>query len=555
MELVSTTGTFTRLRRKSGPRGPLFLFSSIFSIGTNPIGGSARSRAVRMEMRDLVLARPVSAVTPALSSLTGLLRTYFSNLFPTDYIKEYFVSTELSARGGYALRGRFRPLTLSNVSQRRYPLLSIRIDPTSDVSDYATGTAWWQGNRFLLRPENLTLLILDDIQHRVAGYMKDRIVCRFQLTVVCQSELQAYEVLSYLKRVAPINIKVFLSSVAIANELPGDVLRAIWGGMGLGDGSNPADWTTFGEYLQTVTAGGIECTVSSATGRRAYSFFYSANPILNITSSPTASVNREGGVVRTAQVELSAELDVTVPLAYSFRQEPSLVMAPGRTPDFGAQGDRAYFGLTYQLRPPANIPGGLSLAYCVGMVAGEQDPVHPSASDTTDFSPYIPEPIKAHITRLLAQSGGSALVQTQLFRLGEPIALPLFSFDYANWTLTIQRGGLFYTDKYYVLIYCDLSTFERDYVPLHPQTAQPQSPYFGAALQSNPSTGDLEIGETTLQSSPSAGVLTLGDTARWSRPPAGNLRIRGGLIEPRHHSHQFDLPDTGFSFPSGGQDG
>ena len=426
-----------------------------------------------MAQNDYKLSRPVSAVTPVLSSLVGAVRAYVESVFPAGYFKDYFVDTDLPIV--QMRRRRFRPMSPSQLSVRRLPMLSVKADPTADSSDFSSGVSWHTGNRFLRDPLNLRQLIKDDVSYRYVGFETERIVCRFQASIIVETEMKARELMMYMKRVMPLNYKVFLTGVTISTEIPPDILRSFWKDMGYGDGSDPAQVDEFHRYLRAFTAGHVERVTNTATGRTGFFFDYVANPIMTITGTPSISINRDGSVVRSAQVDLPLELDLGVPLSYAYRQEAEVQPTLGDLVDMDWLGeDGTYFGRTVLGRPPANIDDRRSLAFFTSFVTPDLTEMSVRGQpDVTDFSDYVSDEIKDYVAGILSGGDPASDLAVRLWVSNGEVDPANFSFDWETWKLTVEPAGLLYNHKYSIGLYADLSALAKRAVPSRPQAPRP----------------------------------------------------------------------------------
>jgi hypothetical protein len=411
-------------------------------------------------------------VAPVISSLAGALRRYVMSVLPTEYVRDYFIDTELPIVR-FQQRRKFRPMMHSQLDIRKLPLLSIKVDSTADPSPFATGTTFWTSTRFLDDPTRLARLIVDDDNLRYVGYETERMVMRFQVSFTVETDLKAAELMMYLRRSLPIDQKVYLNDVDVATEVPMDVLRPIWTDMGLGDGTDPDDVAEFREYLTASTAGLVEQVTSSSTGRLVFAFHYRANPIVNITSVPSMTPIRDGNVVTKAQVDIPFEMDVMVPVAYALRQEQSLgsVTPINPTPfDIGDEGAGAYYSAQHRTRPPQTVADNLTLVYFTAVVTADVDPARPGAPDVTDLSTSVDGRMRAYIHALLS-GGAQDKVEAKLWLDGDEIGAG-WEFDPATWALTIDKVAFQPRQKYHFGLYTDLSRLDE----LAPVVRRPQAP-------------------------------------------------------------------------------
>ena len=426
-----------------------------------------------MAFQDAVVSRPVSVVTPVISSIAGAVRRYVMSVLPTEYIKDYFIDTELPMFRKMGRR-RFRPLSRAQIEVRHLPLLSMKVEVTTDSSDFSSGVTFWTSTRFLRDPTELGRIIADDQNFIYVGYETERVVIRFQVSITVETDMKANELAMYLKRVLPVNQRFFLNDIDVATELPADIVRAIWSALDLGDAADPAAVEQFGTYLRQVTGGNIEQVVNSANGRVAFSFAYRANPLMSITSAPAISVNRDGNVVRTAQVDIPFEADLSVPVAYALRAERE---APGNDSQTAAylnliaDPGTPYFSAAVRTRPPSTLPGNLQLVFFTSLVTGDPDPMRMLAPDVTDFSNVVGDQLRRYVYALLEKEQ-TERVEAKLWLDGNDVDPGSWEFDPTDWTLTISKPALQSRQKYHFGLYVDMADISR----LTPVKRRPQAP-------------------------------------------------------------------------------
>ena len=426
-----------------------------------------------MAFQDAVVSRPVSVVTPIISSIAGAVRRYVMSVLPSDYIKDYFIDTELPM---FRRRNRrqFRPLSRAQVEVRHLPLLSIKVEVTADSSDFSSGTTFWTSTRFLRDPTQLTRLIADDHNLIYVGFETERIVLRFQVSVTLETDYKANELAMYLRRTLPVGQRFYLNDIDVSTELPANIVRTIWTSLGYGDGSDAAEVQEFHDYLRRTTAGNVEQVVNSANGRVAYAYSYRANPLMSITSPPSITVNRDGNVVRNAQVDIPFEADLAVPVVYAFRAERP-VPDNGSDANIGPlimaeEGSTPYFSASVRTRPETTLPGGLQLVFFTSLVTGDPDPDDLLAPDVTDFSGVVDQRLQRYVLRLLEEERTDA-VEALLWLDGNRMDDQSWEFDPQTWTLSIARPAFQPRQRYHFGIYVDLS----DINALAPEKRRPQA--------------------------------------------------------------------------------
>ena len=423
-----------------------------------------------MAFEDAIISRPVSVVIPVISSLAGTLRAYVSSVLPQSYVKDYFIDTEVLITRIWGRR-KFRPLTTSQLALRQLPLMTIKVEPTADQSEFASGTTFWRSTRFLQDPTLLTRLIVDDNGLRYAGYETERMVLRFTVSFTVETDLRASELMMYLRRSLPVGNKVYLNDIDVTTEIPREILRSIWNDLQLGDGSNPDDVTAFREYLQRVTGGNVEQQVNSASGRLTYSYSYRTNPLMTVGGPPSMNVNREGNVVRNATVELPFEFDVEVPVAYAYRCEETLAGDPFIPQNLVLEDmdGSAHFSASIRTRPPENINGELQLVFFTSVVTDRLSERTSIGSDTTDLSSSISPRINTLVHRLLEDTT-TLQVEARLWLDGVDIPDTQWTMDMDTMQLTISSPAYQPQQRYHFAIYANVADIET----LAPVARRPQ---------------------------------------------------------------------------------
>jgi hypothetical protein len=425
-----------------------------------------------MALKDLLIARPVSTITPIVSSLAGALKTYFDNILPSGYLKDYYIDTDVPL--AQLRRRAFKPLSESKLSVRRLPLMSMRVDLSSEPSEYNDPNTWYLGNAFIADPINLNPLLMDDISHRYIGFQHDRLVCRFQISFTAETDLKAREIAIFLRRALPQNYRAYLTSIVISSEVPPDILRKIWVDMALGDGSNVDDWEDFHQYLRAFTGGHVSKQIDTSTGRSAYFFDHVANPIMIFQGAPSVSATREGNVIRSSQVDLQIDLDIPVPMTYVYRQRAVIAPTEPPLPNIGLNPDgTAYFGLSVLTRPPRNIDETRMLCYFTSIVTPnlDKDFLAKRENDVTEFGSFIRSDLKEYI-EAIPEDDREVALGVKLWADNKECNENTYTFDWSTYKLTILSDSLLYNHKYSIGLYVDLGNlraFERYQRPQAPR--------------------------------------------------------------------------------------
>ena len=427
-----------------------------------------------MAFSNVTISRPVSVVIPVISSIAGTIRQYILSVLPKDYIRDYFIDTELPFYRNMNRR-KFRPMSRSQLAVRKLPLMAIKVETTADPSDFGTGTTFWTSTKFLGDPTELTRLIADDHNLRYVGFETERMIVRFTVSFTVETDLRASELMMYLRRTLPVGSRFYLNDLDISTEIPKDILRVIWTDMGLGDNSDSRDMEEFVGYLKRVTGGNVTPVINSASGRTVFAFDYRSNILVNIPSPPSMNVTREENIVKSAQVDLQFEVDLEVPVAYAYRQEESLGgPVNGSTPfDLVEDGGNAYFSAAIRVRPPENIEGEQQLIFFTSIITGDFNSNDPTAIDSTDLSSAISNRLKTYIS-LLVSKNMLDKVTAKVWLDGNDVSDDGWAFDPDTWELDIQQPVLQPRQKYHFGVYADISMLD-DLVPEN-RRLQPDSP-------------------------------------------------------------------------------
>jgi len=433
---------------------------------------------LHLAIEDVFLATPATAHVPVLSSLAGAMRSYIESKFPKGYFLDVNVSTETpqpsaGLGAGRSSRRRWGRLKMSNIDRPKLPMLSIRVDPTIDSSEFSSGTSWYKQNLYASHPGDMRRVLQDDQDLRWIGVHDERMICRFQISFVVESDLKAFELARHLKNVFPLGQRAYLNEVLLAAEIPAEILRHVWHDMEL-DPSSQEDRDRFDRYIRSYTDGFAERTVKGASGRMAFGYRYRANPLLTM-EEPNVNVERNGNVVSSATVDVQAVLDVPFPATFGYKQEAALsgTNPPLDRVDILQESGKIYLETAIVARPSVNADEYLRLMFFVGLVSTED---RTFTQDVTEMAEQAPPSLKAYVEHLATKPDFSALFKPMLFRDSLPLPVQDFEFDHETWTLTIRQSGLRYNYKYHLGIYCDMGEYARlGFRPAGPLSAP--SPY------------------------------------------------------------------------------
>jgi hypothetical protein len=409
---------------------------------------------------DLLISRPVSTISPVISSIAGTIRQYIQSILPENYLKDFFITTEIPLYR-YLNQDKFRKLTYNEISIRSLPLLSIKVETIADESEFASGTAYWTSNQYLRDPMSLNRLIIDDVALRYVGFEDNRIKINFQISIILETDLKATELMMYLTQTLPINRLVYINGVNVSSEIPKDLLRAIWTSLRLSSTPSSENYDFFRRYLLSVTGGNVEQIINTATGRIGYSYNYLNNILVKFDSPPTLNVTREGNVVETAQIDFSLQVDLKIPIAYAYKQEEVYTSIGDIPPDnLGLENSDAYFSMMVRTRPPQNITvdtHNLQLVYFSSFVTDKKNLEDIRLKDVTDIYQSCDPRIVKYINYLLTKDNPSEFVQIKLWLGDSEINLLDYKFDFELGLLELEYPILQYQQKYHFGIYLEIS--------------------------------------------------------------------------------------------------
>ena len=372
--------------------------------------------------KTIYTSRPFGDTNAILSGAASALRKYVEDLLPPGFYKDHWISTELPYFPGMNAaqrRRRTRGAILSNVERRSFPLLSIRVDPRADSSEFSTQSGFWRSTSFTNRPQTLNRFLHDDENHIYGGLETDRITTAFNVSTIVETDLQAYNLQMLYKKILPNGIWMFLNDVDIGVDIPGDILLVLWRALNLGDDFKKPENSTsqtpmvkFEKYLLSSTEGRVRRVLNPRTGNNSFSWNYKTNIAFRIDSRPAVSIERAGNVVKRALVDFEILFDYYSPLAFSLETTdnsrmllPSSgeVMTYGDIDDIGKKGGYdALGGAGVRWRSPVRfLPKHrygedyhLSLIHFCTFITGTDE------EDETDLSEALPNEVYEYIKYL-----------------------------------------------------------------------------------------------------------------------------------------------------------
>lgn len=246
----------------------------------------------------MVSTRVATSVSSLISNVTGYARYFIASKFPPDYFKKTYITDSLSEIH----------MEESDVQKFPFPTLIITPKYTGELNGFD-----WRMNQQIVhkstRGHNFNRVLHDSENNIRIHSIPDRIRIGFDVRIVLASQMQAYNMIHFLKQVFEFGGYNYLNNIRLHTELPKLYVMHIADKLGL-DINSPDGREALDEYFLNHSYNSIIEKISMSTGNSEYSYGYNANILANYTDEPSYEKNSSGLVVNNTVVTFSFNFDL-----------------------------------------------------------------------------------------------------------------------------------------------------------------------------------------------------------------------------------------------------
>lgn len=254
--------------------------------------------------KTITLCKSITSVSSIVGSVTSVITEFYKSKFPENYFKKVHISTSLSA----------------NSLQKDYYQLQERpylfIQPQYDLSDGVMNQLplWHTASWYVLNDmdSNYTK-IFEDVETGIRIYtIPNRIKITFNTGIRVNTEIQAWNVLAYLKQNFESNGFYYLNDVFLANTVPKFIIENICNRIGL-DFNSPRDREKLQKYLLQNSKNAIEEVTDLSTGNPSWVYKSPRNILVNYLDLAQNDKQMNNRSVIQNQITFSLTAELWVP--------------------------------------------------------------------------------------------------------------------------------------------------------------------------------------------------------------------------------------------------
>lgn len=338
-----------------------------------------------LQQYDRIIYDIISSYRPVESSVIGNFINYIETKFPKDYFNEQNISTSIPLF--HNKENMDSPD--SNIKLNTFPQLNIEVTPTLTESEYQTDSSWYQNS--YLKSNSNTKIMEDYDGYKFIRAGLDRSVIQLNIQILEDTEFKAIETSKYLTRALPFGRKTFLNDCTIGFIIPNQLIWTIANSLELDiNVSDKLEW--FKHYLYNSSNGSIRYSLDSASKQHIFTFNYTTSIVMEITDTPSMSIERSNKVQNYTEITFEVKLDLpTIPSLIYF-QESTLDKGADLREYIGMDNDwNAFVSVPILALPSPQIKYDtnkfLQLAFYTSIITDNDI----GMTDMTDLSSIIPE--------------------------------------------------------------------------------------------------------------------------------------------------------------------
>jgi hypothetical protein len=247
--------------------------------------------------KKVVSSRISTSISSLIGNVTGYARYFLASKFPPDYFKKTYITDSLSE------------IHMEETDVQKFPFPTLIITPR--YNGELNGTDWRMNQQIVYKGKKGYNIngVLHDSDNNIRIYsIPDRIRLSFDVRIVLASQMQAYNMIHYLKQVFEFGGYNYLNDIRLHTELPKLYVMHIADKLRL-DVNSPDGREALDEYFLNNSYNSIIEKINLSSGNSQYSYGYNANILANFTDEPSYEKNSSGLVVNNTVVAFSFNFD------------------------------------------------------------------------------------------------------------------------------------------------------------------------------------------------------------------------------------------------------
>jgi len=290
---------------------------------------------MQQEETNYLTVKHLSSISAINGSLTGIVKQFIINKFSSRFFKTvHLVNSAASVveATGEDDTGRY---------VKPNPALSIdvRYTPTKELKTYFPSSernfSFTESIPYFIYDKLPVIFDDDELEIQVKTDFI-RIKLEFDIAIRLETEMEAWDIGSYLSDIIAEDRPFFLNSRVLSCQVPNNIARFLAETKGL-DLSKPDSNYEFSKYVKTFSRNGFELTKNASSGSDVVFFNHPVNVLSIITTAPSIEKVMKDNSNDGSTVSFSMSTEVTVPKFFvvKCRENKYIEGLKNGTEDFG----------------------------------------------------------------------------------------------------------------------------------------------------------------------------------------------------------------------------
>lgn len=242
-----------------------------------------------------------------IGNLTSFMSHYFIKKFPNDFFRKIYISDSISNKNLYR--------DLFPIQYKPY----IYIQPQIELSNFFLGELPnWSTISFLVfkdKSRSYKKIFQDSEEGINIYYIPSRIKVNFTVGIKLQTQMQAWDILSYMNQRFENNGHHYINQVNLQGEIPKSYMINICNIKGW-NYSDKGDRIKLREYINQHSFGGIEEIINLSTGNPSFMYNFSPNILVTYPDLPSHDKEMRNLVTKHTQINYAFGAELWYPASY-----------------------------------------------------------------------------------------------------------------------------------------------------------------------------------------------------------------------------------------------
>lgn len=402
--------------------------------------------ALSEDNREIILSKACTSVSSIIGGVTSFMTNYFISKFPDGFFKKIYISDS------------FNPTNLRRFIFQKQPKPYFFIQPQFELGNLFMEQPlpyWYTTNYYVIKNTHKNYVkIFEDTSRDISiFYVPNRIKVTFQTGMRLQTQMQAWDVLSYMNQNFEATGFNYVNGISMQAEVPKTFMVNLCRINGW-NYNTPDGKESLKKYLSKYSLNGINPVINTATSNISYMSRYFANILINYQDHPTSDKVVKNLIQSHAQVNYAFSAELWIPGAFIMEINKERMDLP-LDDSYIQEPDNAYkFTLVFNKEYIPDEVNGLPIIF-----NGEYVPDINVEVDVLDLKPIISEEVVNIIKSLSPHYKLDDILIINVYANGKKLTCDMYEVDWHRFILKTLKPE---TNKTYSLfIYGDLDKLHK----------------------------------------------------------------------------------------------